>query len=57
MEEKQRNKIATEIQKQQEKDNVMPSIIVDNVNKGRAFVQFKKYDTDETNITVLLQCE
>ena len=40
MEEKQRNKIANEIRKQQEKDNTMPSILED-INKGLAFVQSK----------------
>ena len=59
MEEKQRNKIANEIRKQQEKDNAMPSILED-INKGIAFVQSKNmprlkqillyyYNVNETN--------
>ena len=63
MEEKQRNKIANEIRKQQEKDNAMPSIL-DDVNKGLAFVQSKNmtrvkqillyyYNVNETELNKL----
>ena len=62
-EEKQRNKIANEIRKQQEKDNAMPSIL-DDVNKGLAFVQSKNmprlkqillyyYNVNETELNKL----
>ena len=63
MEEKQRNKIANEIRKQQEKDNAMPSILED-INKGLAFVQSKNmprlkqillyyYNVNETELNKL----
>ena len=63
MEEKQRNKIANEIRKQQEKDNAMPSIL-DDINKGLAFVQSKNmtrlkqillyyYNVNETELNKL----